>query len=428
MSAALRDSSLVLRDYQVNAITAARDAYAAGMRHVLLVGPTGMGKGVIIAWVAERHLAAHPSNTVLVVVHRTVLVQDLDKRIAALDLPTTRVRIESVQGLLAAVKAGRPLPSATLLIFDEAHHYVADEWKALLGHYPTALVLGLTATPVRSDKKPLGPPFEHMVVVAQTHELQARGVLVECDVVGPLKVLKQLAEHPVTAYQKHAAGRRAVVFCQDVQHAQDLAREFNAAGVTSASIESDTPDDERTRILAAFRAGEIRVLTNVFLLTEGFDDPGIEVCILARGCDHVGAFLQMVGRVLRPSPGKSRALLIDLRGAVRQHGMPSDPREFHLTGKPIRSLKALAPLLQCRPCGATYRAGPPACPRCGAKSPPPPRPRVKREDLQVVKSVEPSEKKRAYWENLSAQARARGYRAGWAFFRFKAVYGHPPNF
>lgn len=415
-----------LRDYQVNAVTAARDAYAAGIRHVLLVGPTGMGKGVIIAWVAERHISADPNNTVLVVVHRTVLVQDLEQRIGALGLPSTKVRIESVQGLLAAVKAGRALPAATLLIFDEAHHYVADEWKAVLAHYPTALVLGFTATPVRADKRPMSPPFERMVVVAQTHELQAKGVLVDCDVIGPAKVLKNLAEHPVVAYQKHAAGRRAVVFCQDVAHAQALAVEFNAAGIAAASIEADTPEADRARILGAFRAGDIRVVTNVFLLTEGFDDPGIEVCILARGCDHVGAFLQMVGRVLRIAPGKSRALLIDLRGAVRQHGMPSDPREFHLTGKPIRSLKALAPLMQCRPCGATFRAGPPACPRCGAKAPPPPRPRVKREDLQAIRAVDPVDKRRALYASLVAKARAQGHKPGRAAFIFKSIYGHWP--
>lgn len=417
--------TITLRPYQFDAAAAARAAYARGLRSVLLVGPTGMGKSAMIAWIAERHVSADAANSVLVVVHRTVLVDDLSERIRRAGAHE-RVQVVSVQGLLAARKRQLPLPPATLLVFDEAHHYAADEWSAVAAAYPDALIVGFTATPVRSDKRPL-TQFQELIVVAQTHELQAEGHLVPCVVIAPARKRQALAESPVAAYQQHTPGKRAIVFCADQEHARTVADEFSAAGIAAASMDADTPERERTRILAEFRAGALRVLTNVFLLTEGFDDPGAEVCVIARGCDHVGAFLQMVGRVLRPCDGKTEAVLLDLKGAVHEFGLPSDPREFSLSGEAIRSLSKLEPARQCKACGLFARSWPAECPRCGEPSPKPPRPRVSREQLQAIRSVDGTDKRRATYQRFAAQARAKGYAPGWAAHRFKSVYGFWPT-
>src|SRR5690606_35033769 len=124
---------------------------------------------------------------------------------------------------------------------------------------------------------------------------------------GPSKRLgNALAGDPVLAYEREAAGSRAVVFCQSVAHARELAESFTERGVPAACIDGAMRTEDRDRALRAFRDGEIQVLTNVFVLTEVWDAPEAETCILARSVGSAAMFLQTVGRVLRPAPGNTR--------------------------------------------------------------------------------------------------------------------------
>jgi DNA repair protein RadD len=134
----------------------------------------------------------------------------------------------------------------------------------------------------------------------------------------------------VQQYVEHAAGRRAVLFATSIKHSQDLVERFRAAGVAAEHIDGETPVDQREATLERIRTGETHVLCNVGIVTEGWDCPELEVCILARPTLSAGLYLQMVGRVMRPCDGKTVARIHDHAGCIREHGMPDLDREYSL--------------------------------------------------------------------------------------------------
>lgn len=417
-----------LRDYQVRAVDAAEEAFLHGARSVLVVAPTGAGKGTIAAWRLQAEVAR--GGRVLFLVHREEIVSDVASRLLRggctdvatraggrlVGAPDARVQVCSVQTLTARPDAR---PAATLLVTDEAHHAVASTYRALYQAYPGVPHLGLTATPERTDRTALGDVFDQLVTVATVRELTSAGWLVPCDVIAPARGTDALACSPAEALARYAPRGRALVFCGTKAEAAELAAQHGGACVIG-----ETRD--RGDVIRAFRRGEIPFLTTVQVLTEGVDVPEAEVVILARGCSSVGMFMQITGRVLRPCAGKTRALLVDLRGAVHTHGLPDDDREFSLSGRAIGKPKG-DPVRQCASCGRVARSWPGACPRCGAEAPPMPRQRVKPEAMAAVSSVAGTAERRAYFDALVAQMFRSGYRPGWVGIRFKARYGHWPK-
>lgn len=371
---------IALRDYQRRAIDELRAAYQAGKRAPCLVLPTGGGKTLVASEIVRS--AASRGRRVLFLAHREELIAQTvaklegfgitDVRIiqGARDVgsPMAPVCVASVPTLTRPRWADR-MPFADLVVFDESHHVAAKSWAKIAAHYAGAHLLGMTATPERSDGKPLGDVFDALVVGATVRELTDLGHLVPCRVFAPPLTLEtaELALSPVEAYAKHGRGGRAIIFCVKVEHAEAVAAEMSAAGVRTEVVHGN--GGNRAEALARFRAGTTRAIANVHVLTEGFDDPEVEVCILARKPEHAGTFLQMIGRVLRPAPGKQGATLIDLCGSVHDHGLPDEHREFSLTGKAISSADR-QPIRQCPSCGAVFPAtGAPACPQCGATLP-----------------------------------------------------------
>ena len=346
-----------LREYQSAALEKARDQLALGRRKVLIVMPTGGGKTCTAAEACRQHVNA--KGRVLWVAHRRELIKQgrdtLERygmRVGAFGLNSAApVQVESIQSLVHPKR--REVPPATLVVADEAHHLLAEEWRKLAEMYKECLLIGLTATPERGDGQPLGDIFDALVVAAQMsqliamHELDPSVGLVPCDVKRPVHddgspwVLRsdEVAQHPVEAYQAFANGERAVVFAPNVPAAREFSDAFNAAGIASDIVHSKMPKDERDSVLKLFERGELRVVCNVNILSEGWDDPGCSVCILARGCEHAGLYIQMVGRVMRPFPNKNRAILIDLRGVSYIHGLPAADREFRLEGVAIEAVE-----------------------------------------------------------------------------------------
>lgn len=369
----------MLREYQTRAITSLRATYASGRRAPCLVLPTGAGKTVIAAEIIRSAVAR--GNRVLFLVHRAELLSQsvnklesagiTDLRIiqagADLGSPIAPVAVASIPTLTRWTDRQ---PEAGLVIVDECHHVVAKTWRKLADHYARSLLLGLTATPQRQDGKPLGDVFDSIVVGATVRELVDLGHLVPCHVYAPAAELdaKQLALSPVAAYAQHGGGERAVVFCVTVEHAQRVAEEFHAAGIRCGVVHGNMPSATRAKTLAALDAGDLRVVASCHVLTEGWDSPRVAVCILARAPKHAGLYLQMVGRVLRPAPGKQHATLIDLCGSVHEHGPPDLEREYTLTGRGISRVDRDA-IRQCVTCGGVFRAGPSACPLCGIELP-----------------------------------------------------------
>ena len=419
-----------LRPIQVAARDKIRATFRAGHRRILAVAPCGFGKTVLLSQLIASHLERVANARVLVLVHRRELIGQTREKLDAVDVrnvgvigagsieaPDALVQIATVQTLL-----GRDtLPRGTLIIPDEAHHYAAAEWSQVLGSYPDALTIGFTATPMRSDKTSLGDMFDALVVCAQTRELMDLGYLAECDVIAPPRKTRDNSEHPLDAYRARAPGRPCIVFCGSVEEARDLAVQFEAAGFPAECVDGKTDPDAREASLERFKRGETTVLTNVFVLTEGFDAPIAEVCILARGCDSAAAFLQMVGRVLRPHPNKRRALLLDLRGAVHAHGLPDELRVFGLDKEPIRR-GGEGPVKTCTQCSFVAPAGCKACPKCGAIFPE----RRRKRDVEKLTKIQQADVARSYWVATLNEAIAKGYKAGWAAFRFRQRFGRFP--
>ena len=177
------------------------------------------------------------------------------------------------------------------------------------------------------------------------------------------------------------------------------------------------------------------MLCNVQIATEGYDDPGIGVAILARGVSHAGAWVQIVGRVMRPAAGKSGAVVLDLCGAVHDHGLPDDDRHYSLEGRPLRvGDETLPPLRACPTCGGCYRASlwtDATCPRCGAVAPGRPDPRVQRAALAAVTAERLARRSsEAHVESLrtlAADARERGWKPGAALVRFRQRWHRWPS-
>jgi DNA repair protein RadD len=175
---------------------------------------------------------------------------------------------------------------------------------------------------------------------------------------------KVLVGSVVREYLDHARGRRAILFPVNIEHSKSLVGEFQSAGITAEHVDCNTESGVRFRAMERFRHGDLTVLSSVGVLTEGFDAPAAEVCILARPTQSLSLHLQMIGRVLRPFPGKRAALIHDHAGNVMRHGFPDDERDYSLTAtsQRVRAVKT------CPAChqmfGAIRDDG--TCPKCGA--------------------------------------------------------------
>ena len=426
-----------LRPVQIRAVDQLRDAFGR-VRRVLLVAPTGFGKTAVAA---ELMVRAHAKGRrCLFLVHRREIVKDTARRLRSRGVPAgvlmvgepatdAPVQVASV-ATITARELVLVLRAGDLVVWDEAHHCDAETYRAIAAQFPAAYHLGLTATPERSDRRGLRDAFDELVIGASIAELVAMRLLAPCDVVGPGKRQSALSMAPFEALQRWAPGRPPVAFCASGPASLALVEALAEQGIAAAHLDGKTAPSKRTRILDDFDAGRIEVLSNVFVLTEGWDCARAEVCLLARGCEGVGPFLQMIGRVRRlgDDPSK-RALLIDLCGAVWQHRMPDADHEWSLDGLVKRAANDNdGAIRQCAECGAVYEARkyPRACPNGHA---PPPREarEVKPAPLSLINTTHTREELQAELDHLSRLSRERGWKPNAVGVRFKEKFGFWPS-
>lgn len=424
-----------LRPYQLYALENLSQQFLARKRSVLLVSPCGSGKTAMGVEVARRALAK--GRKVLWLAHRTELINQASERMTSEGLPR--------HGIMQAGRANHPAPlqiasvdtlkargcypPADLIIWDEAHHCNANGWATIHKAYPNAWHLGLTATPCRADGAALGDIFESMVVATSVKELTRLGHLVPARIEAPTQRLDpgQLAQCPVNAYTSRALGKKALVYVSTVAEAQDLTRQFRDALVDARMVCGETPDEERSATITSFKSpAGIEVLVNVGVLTEGTDLPNAEVCILARGVGSLGLWLQIVGRVLRPAPGKTHALILDLAGSVHDHGLPDEDHVFSLEGSGIRKAKEEGNLHHCRKCQALSRSYP--CASCGY-TPELLKPHLLHSPLLTIDEWQSDgrmtpTKEKSVIDALTRECAERGRKIGWIIYYFEAKYGY----
>ena len=365
-----------LRPYQRQDCDSLARLLAAHQR-VLYRLPTGGGKTIVAGALAIRFVQRFPGKTCWFLVHRRELVQQAwktlsdfgyDAGIIAAGSPTTpwnRLQVASVQTLARRVDSERFRQEPNFIIVDEAHHVVANTYSKIINRFPSALVLGITATPQRLDGKGLADQFNVLHAGATEKQLVALGHLADPKVYvretelqrvsrmvrGEYDISQQqgAAERSIAealkAYQDHGTGSRAILYTVGVENSRRLAERFGDAGIPAAHIDGTTPTQLRDATLRRFAEGEIRVVCNDSILTEGFDCPAAEVVMLGRKTASLGMYLQMVGRVMRPGPNKR---LLDLAGNVFEHGSPCLDREWSLDGA-VRRRSGRAPAEMAEP-------------------------------------------------------------------------------
>ena len=368
------------RPYQEQAMQAVEAAWTAGHADVLGVAATGAGKTNLFLWLILRALQREPDARALILAHREELIAQPIARIGPLagDWLTagelTRPRIGKLLGeekaydrqitvatvQTLAYQRNGSLPhlerllshgAIDYLITDEAHHAVAPGYlrvvEALRAANPNLRHLGVTATPMRGDDLALANAFGHTAFTISIADLVRQGYLVKpkwlaisthIDLTGVKSVggdyqAKQLAERfdtpacralVVAAHKEYAHDRQAIAFTASVAGAHALAEAFRAAGYRAAAADGTTDKAERRQILADFRAGGIQILCNCGIWTEGLDVPEIACIHLARPTRSDGLYIQMVGRGLRPVPGKDDCLILDY--------LPEDARNVAMLG------------------------------------------------------------------------------------------------
>lgn len=438
---------MTLRGYQREAIEKTRlavtDCRAQGRRQgVLIVSPTGSGKTVIGAELARR--AVERGRRVLWAAHRTELVEQGARACAAMGLhvgvvaagsgmaddPAAHVAVASLDTL----NARDIRPTSDVVIIDEAHHACAATYRGILDHYRDGVLIGLTATPERSDGAGLGGDlFSRMVVVTTPAQCLEDGHLVPMQVIRPPRMLRpgQIAQRPVDAWMEHAQGRQTIVFCQSVSHAERVCEEFADANVISAVVTGTTPGWERSRTVEMFRRGDITVLCNVAVLTEGADFPAVDCIIIARGIGTPGLWLQMSGRGSRPAPGKTDCLIVDLRGVSHLHGHPYSERTYSLDGRGIAPLQTVAGERYCRVCGAPLDNE--TCADCGYVATERPvkvvGAKLSRYDWAGAAKFKDwtIQEKASSLRRWRAEGRVAGRKPSWAYVRFRVMFGEPAS-
>jgi superfamily II DNA or RNA helicase len=362
-------AALTLRPYQEEAVAAVEAAVERGVRRPMVVCPTGTGKTMIFA-----SLIARRGGSALVLAHRDELLRQAAEKIAIAD-PTLAlgvgfvaaqrddvnapVVVGSVQTLARANRLARLPRRFDTVIVDECHHASAAGYRRILEHLsPTPLILGVTATPARTDGKHLGEVWEEIIYQRGIAEMIRAGYL--ADVRGVRVGLEQVnldavqqsggdfdAEalgdaleqasaplHVLAAYREHAMGRKAVVFAPTVALAHRIAAVFRDAGIRAEAIDGKTPPEERHGILERLHAGETRVVANVGVLSEGTDLPSVNAIIMASPTRSQVKYAQAIGRGLRTFPGKQDCLVIDVVGVTERLDLQTLPRLFNLRQTP----------------------------------------------------------------------------------------------
>jgi len=370
-----------LRPYQQEAIAAVLAARRGGARRLLVCLPTGAGKTVVFA-----HLAKLAKRQVLVLAHREeLLAQAKEKLERALDAGTVvaiergadrapadaKVLVCSIRSLhearLREVLRGRDFG---LVVYDECHHAAAeDNLRVLrtLGAFApdwTGTLLGFTATTERGDGKGLDEVFERIVYARTLPDMIADGYLAplrgfrvstaadlrrvtakgnDLDEAALAEAVDIEERNALVArsIQELARDRRTIAFCVSVSHARNLARALGALGVSAGVVHGAMAPDARAKALDDFRRERTQVLTNVAVLTEGFDDPGVSCVAMARPTRSAGLYAQCVGRGTRLAAGKKDCLVLDFvdLSALSLCTLPSlfgAPRDLDLAGGDAR--------------------------------------------------------------------------------------------
>ena len=397
---------MILREYQTRAVA---KCVAALKKHnnTLLVGATGCGKTVMISDTTQKIIGS--KKRALIVQHRDELV---NQNAATLDemFPDTHIsffnaarkswRGQVVFSMVQTLSRDRHLdrmPSVDLLVYDEAHHSASNSYRKLTARAkeinPKVKILGVTATPERSDSKGLKETFSNVADIITISEMvmggylvPPRGMVVDIGTQGALRAVKKTAQDYnmaeveaiqnsrilnnkiIDRWSEEAVNRPTVAFCATIKHALDVRDSFRDAGYVSETVSSDTPKKERRAILKGYDRGEIQLLANPMLLTEGWDCQACSCIMLLRISSHKSTVIQMIGRGLRkvdprryPGVVKTDCKVLDFGISLLNHGNLESDVKLRFD----RSVERSESIKNCPMCNAELPVQASMCPLCG---------------------------------------------------------------
>ena len=326
-------------------------------RSVMAQMPTGTGKTYLLTAVIDSFVRANPKAKVWIVAHRRELVSQIDETVrkfhsysSATSSLLSSVKPMSIQWLMRHYDEIEEEPG--MIVIDEAHHALAKTYKEMWERFPKAKFLGLTATPCRLNGKGFTDLFEVLVQSWGVPEFISKGRLATYDFVSiksdgvtqrlidslqkrgadgdyqnkemdMLLNKKPSIERLYRSLEEFGKDRKGIVYAINISHAQKITKLYQEHGVKAIAIDSKTPATERQQDIEAFKKGDIQVLVNVDIFSEGFDCPDVEFVQLARPTLSLAKYLQMVGRGLRVAKGKKNCVIIDNVGLYRVFGLPS---------------------------------------------------------------------------------------------------------
>lgn len=330
----------VLRPYQAECLDSIRGAWQRGLQCSAVVLPTGSGKTVIFAELATRFIR-DDGRRVMVLVHRDELAEQAVSKIKAAaphlnvgrmqaddhndtgaDVIVASVQTLSVDRRLSDLTGSQDVHGEIgLVIYDELHHSLADSWLVVRDAFAHAAHVGFTATFERGDGGFLTQAWQEVVYTRTAESMIRDGHLVPVNTGrSGVILIDGRADAPrviAIVLARDMPDRRTIVFCPDVADAQATAA---AIGSTASVITGTTDRDVRHKIYEAFRSGTLRVLVSCMVLTEGFDMPEADCAVISRNTKSGPLRTQMIGRVLRPSPGKRDAIVLDVMTTADHHG------------------------------------------------------------------------------------------------------------
>jgi len=385
---------LVLRDYQIKIIEEIKQSMREGHRAIILQSVTGSGKTAIAAEMIR--LASLKKTRCWFICNRVELVLQTARALDKIGLSfgfiaagfaqdkNCLIQICSIQTLYRRFSE---LPRPDLIFWDEGHSIQARTWATVYEYFHSAYHIIMSATPCRLDGQGFRLFATHMVNGPDVSWLIQNGFLCDYRAFAPrefdsssLKVRmgdyvksdieekmmdKSITGNAVAEYKTKCSGKRNLVFCASVEHSIFVRDFFISEGIYAEHIDGKTDRSDRKESLARFEAGSLKILTSVDLVTTGLDIPAIECITFLRPTQSTSLAIQMMGRGLRPHPGKDHIIYLDHVGLFKKHGLPDDHREWSLDGVKKKPKDDIGSVKVCPVCFAAMPSLAKTCKECG---------------------------------------------------------------
>lgn len=439
-----------LFDYQQDLVDKARNALAAGNQGVLIVSPPGSGKSVVISEIAR--LTVKKGGHVLFFVHRQELVKQIKDSFKQQGVDLNHCTIMTVGKVANRLKI---LPKPNLIIVDESQHSRAKTYLKIFGYYNDVPRLGFTGSPWRLSGKGFKDIYSAMIEGPTTKWLIEHHKLAPFTVygyqLGDKNLLKKSSTGDYTSksmddftksiihgdivksWLKFAKDRKTIIYCHSTSFSKIVAQEFRNAGINALHADAKTPSNERNKIMDSFKQGQIKILCNVDLVSEGFNVPDCSCVVLLRPTESLVVYLQQSMRAMRYQPNK-HAIIIDQVGNFERFGLPDtdykwtlEDREKH-PRKDSGSTEGLQ-IKTCPDCFAVIKAECVKCPICGHDFSIEIR-KIKQKKDQELRAIKAEKfhidliaKKKVSeltsFKELTMYAKAKHYKNGWAWHMAK---------